>query len=317
MRAAIATPVPRMGGPERWLTVEGQPAAEVRRRPRVTTVAVGRRYVDALGIAPRQGRGFETRDGSTGRDVVIVNERFASLYLPGGPAVGQRIELGPDGPTIGATGWLTIVGVVPNVRQNEQEESPFDPVAYLPYAAYPLPNAMLLARSPFDVAAVAGTMRAALRSLDPDRPLFEIATLDDAVAEELWPLRIFGTMFGAFAVSALALAALGLYAMTAYAAAQRTREIGVRMALGAQPRHVWWTVCGRVAIQFAIGVGIGLAGALAAGQIVQSIIGGVSGSDPATLTAVPALLVVVAFAACLIPARRAMRVNPVDALRSE
>ena len=124
----------------------------------------------------------------------------------------------------------------PDVRQNEQEESPFDPVAYLPYAGYPQPHAMLLARSELSVATVADTMREELRRLDAELPLFELASLDDAVA---------------------------------------------------------------------------------AGQIVQSIMGGVGGSDPATLTAVPALLVLVAFVACLIPARRAMRVNPVEALRAE
>ena len=124
-------------------------------------------------------------------------------------------------------------------------------------------------------------------------------------------------MFGAFAISALVLAALGLYAVTAYAVSQRTHEIGVRVALGARRHHLWWMVNRRVALQLSIGLVIGLGGALALAQILQGILADVSGRDPVTLAAVPALLVVVALLACLIPARRAMRLNPVDALRAE
>jgi putative ABC transport system permease protein len=316
MRAAIATPVPRMGGPERTLSIEGQRAPEGRRPPRVTTVAVGQRYFEVLGVMPFQGRTFTELDHGRAA-VVVVNQRFASQYFPDSGALGQRIELGPDGPVIGPTGWLTIVGIVPNVRQNDEEEAAFDPVAYLPYTSGPLPNAMVLVRSELDMAAVAGSIRSAVQRLDADLPVFQIATLDDLVAQEGWPLRLFGAMFGAFAVSALTLAALGLYAVTAYAAAQRTREIGVRVALGARPVNVWWTVSRRTAIQVAVGLALGMAGALASGKLLQSILAGVSGRDPATLIAVPALLIVVALAACLIPARRAMRLNPVEALRSE
>ena len=148
-------------------------------------------------------------------------------------------------------------------------------------------------------------------------PFSRLRRLDDALASERWPLRIFGSMFGAFAISALVLAVLGLYAVTSYAVAQRTHEIGVRVALGARRRHLWWMVNRRVAMQLSIGLVIGLGGAFAVGQVLQGILAGVSGRDPATLAAVPALLVVVAFLACLIPARRAMRLNPVDALRAE
>jgi predicted permease len=315
MLAAIATPAPRMGGPERTVAIEGRDVAGNRRLPRVTTVATGVRYFDTLGIVPRRGRTFTSLDG--GRPVVIVNERFAAMHFPGASALGQRIEIGPDGPDIGSTGWLTIVGVVPNVRQNEEEVTAFDPVAYLPHTAGPLPNAMILVRSTLDVSVVADSVRRTIRRLDNDLPVFDIARLDDALARERWPLRIFGSMFGAFAVSALALAALGLYAVTAYAVSQRTREIGVRVALGARRRHLWWLVNRRVAFHLSIGLALGLAGAFGLGQILQAILAGVDGRDPATLTAVPVLLVAVAFLACLIPARRAMRLNPVDALRAE
>ncbi len=176
---------------------------------------------------------------------------------------------------------------------------------------------MIVARSTLDVSAVAGSVRRAVRGIDDDLPIFQIARLDDALASERWPLRIFGSMFGAFAISALVLAMLGLYAVTAYAVSQRTHEIGVRVALGARRRHLWWMVNRRVAMQLSIGLIIGVGGAFAMGQFLEAILSGVSGHDPVTLAAMPALLVVVALLACLIPARRAMRLNPVDALRAE
>jgi putative ABC transport system permease protein len=314
LRATIGTPAPRMGGPERWIKLDGAPVVDAPRRPRATSVAVGRRYFETLGIGPRLGRTFTDLD--EGRPVVVVNERFAGLYLAGTGALGQRIELGPDGP-IGATGWLTIVGVVPNVRQNDEEAAAFDPVVYLPATAGPLPNAMLLARSGVASQAVIGRIRSAVRDLDADMALFEVATLDEALESGLWPLRIFGTMFGAFAISALTLASLGLYAMTAYLTAQRTREIGVRVALGARPLQVWWTVSRRVAFQLAAGLVLGLAGAVATAVVLASILAGVRPADPVTFTVVPLLLVIVGFVACLIPARRAIRLDPMTAMRAE
>jgi putative ABC transport system permease protein len=314
-QSAIATPAPRMGGPERWVTVDGRPANNVRRRPRVTTVAIGRRYFDTLGVAVSSGRLFTDLD--IGRRVVLVNERFTELHFAGQSAVGRQIELGPDGPEIGPTGWLTIVGVVPNVRQNDEEEAAFDPVAYLPATSGPLPNAMILARSQIGSASVTAGVRAILRELDPDLPLFEVSNLDDALAADAWPLRIFGSMFGTFAISALFLAAVGIYAVSTYAVSRRTREIGLRLALGARRRHVWWTVSRRVAIQSAIGIGIGSAGAFAAGEILASVIAGIQPRDPLTLVLVPGLLFLLALAACLPPVQRAVRLNPVDALRAE
>jgi predicted permease len=316
--AAIATPAPRLGGPERWLSVDGtRPNPDARLRPRVTTVAVGRRYFEALRIGPLQGRLFDQLDGRPGRPSVIVNTRFAERFLGGRAAVGQQIELGPDGPDIGATGWLTIVGVVPNVRQNDEEEGPFDAVAYLPPAADPLPNAMLIARPGGDAAAVTASLRELVASLDPDLPIFAVSTLDDLLAADRWPLRIFGTLYVSFAVAALTLAVLGLYAVTAYAAVRRTRELGVRIALGARPAHIWWTVSRRVSLQVALGIVIGLAGAVALGELLGSTLVGVSPRDPSTLAAVPVLLAVVAAGACLIPVRRAMHLNPNEALRGD
>jgi ABC-type antimicrobial peptide transport system permease subunit len=156
-----------------------------------------------------------------------------------------------------------------------------------------------------------------LQDLDPDLPLFAIATLDDTLRSEAWPLRLFGSMFGVFALAALILASVGLYAVIACSVAQRTRDIGVCLALGAQARHVCWTVSGHVTIHVAIGVAVGFAGAVAFGQVLQSILAGIRGGDPATLLSVPAVLLLAAVAACVGPLRRAMHIDPIVALRAE
>ena len=143
--------------------------------------------------------------------------------------------------------------------------------------------------------------------------------LDDllAASDERVGLRVFGTMFAVFAVVALLLATVGLYAVTAYAAAQRTREIGVRVALGARASHIWWLVTRSAALQLALGLSIGMAGATGIGRLLESVLIGTSAIDPMTLLAVAGLLVVVALSACLLPARRAMRLDPAVVLRSE
>jgi putative ABC transport system permease protein len=162
-------------------------------------------------------------------------------------------------------------------------------------------------------------LREQVRAVDPDLPLFEVMLLDDllAASDERVGLRVFGTMFAAFAVVALLLATVGLYAVTAYTAAQRTREIGVRVALGAQSKHIWWLVTRGAAVQLGIGLSIGMVGATGIGQLLRSVLIGTSAIDPVTLFAVAALLAVVGLSACLLPARRAMRLDPAAVLRSE
>ena len=153
--------------------------------------------------------------------------------------------------------------------------------------------------------------------IDPDLPLLGVMPLEEDMEQELGLLTVFGAMFGLFACAALGLATVGLYAVTAYAVTQRTRELGVRVALGARARHVWWLVTRRAATQLAAGITLGLGGALGAGQLLQGLLWGVSSRDPVTLIGVPAVMVLVALAACLVPATRAMRMDPVAALRME
>ncbi|PYR33927.1 MAG: hypothetical protein DMF93_24215 [Acidobacteria bacterium] len=175
---------------------------------------------------------------------------------------------------------------------------------------------MMIVRAQGEPSALAASMREEVRALDADLPLFGIRTLDESLAQQRWPFRIFGTMFAMFAAIALVLSAVGLYAITAYSVAQRTQEIGVRMALGAQATQVWWLVIRRSLVQLAVGLVIGVAGAFGVGALLRSIVQG-SANDPLTLAAIAVLLVGVSLAACFWPARRATRLDPVSALRYE
>ena len=161
------------------------------------------------------------------------------------------------------------------------------------------------------------TIREEVRALDADLPLFGIRTMDEGLAQQRWPFRVFGTMFTMFAVIALALSAVGLYAITAYSVTQRTQEIGVRMALGAQAPQVWWLVVRRSFVQLALGLLLGMAGAFGVGRLLRSLLVQTSPNDPATLSSIALLFVAVSLAACFWPARRATRLDPVHALRYE
>jgi predicted permease len=314
MRAGIGAWAPLRGAFSRRVTIEGQRQANPDDRPRVSNVVIGTGYFDALGVRPSRGRSFSANDG----DVAIVNERFAALHFPGREAVGRWIELDATGrPDAPASGRLTIVGVVPDIRHEEFDVRIVEPVVYVPLASNPLTFATIVVRSSLSTAVVASAMRTAISAVDRDLPIFDAMTLTDNVAIDLQPFRVFGSLFGVFAVVALVLATVGLYAVTSFSIVQRRREIGVRIALGAGPGNIWWVVSRRAAVQLGIGLVLGLAGALGMGQVLQGVLSGVSGRDPVTLIAVPALLIVAAVAACIGPASRAIRVDPVVALRAE
>ncbi len=309
------TAAPLRGAFSRTVSIQGRPADVA--PASVSSLMIGPTYFDALDLRPVDGRTFTPDDGTPGRPSAIVNERFAAIYFPRAGAIGQHIELGADGPNIPASGRLTIVGVVPNVRHEESDARVVEPVVYVPYASNPLPFATLVIRSDADVAPVASQLRTAVASIDPDLAIFDISRFDDANDPERSLVRVFVTMFGLFAGAALMLASVGLYGVTAYSVAQRAREIGLRMALGARTADVWWLVTRRAAQQLGIGLVLGGAAALGVGQVLQGILPSISGRDPLTLFAILTLLIGVAAAACMGPARRAMRLNPVDALRAE
>jgi putative ABC transport system permease protein len=159
-------------------------------------------------------------------------------------------------------------------------------------------------------------VQAQVGAIDPDIPVFDVRTIDDLLSYQYWAERVFGSMFAIFAAIALTMATVGLYAVTAYAVAQRTREIGLRIALGAQARHVWWLATRRASIQLAIGLTVGLAGSVAVLRLLPvPMINRTGGDNSGTLAVVTTLLVLIAFVACLIPARRALAVDPVQTLK--
>jgi putative ABC transport system permease protein len=320
--ATVASNWPLGGGRPIQLTIDGQPKPD--RLPIVTLLSVGVRYFDTVGARVVRGRPFTEADGTAGQGNAIVNQRFVQMYFANENPIGRRILLTDDvpsalGPALPA---LTVVGVSPTIRQRlpqNQQDPEADPVVYIPNAAQTQQNSgqTLLVRTRSEPAQAASLLREEIRALDPDLPLFNIRTMDQNLAQQRWPFRVFGTMFAVFAAIALVLSAVGLYALTAYSVTQRTQEIGVRMALGAQAPQVWWLIAKRAFVQLAIGLAIGMPGTFGVGKLLQSLLVQTSPSDPTTLISIVVLLIVVAVTACYWPARRATRLDPLVALRYE
>jgi putative ABC transport system permease protein len=319
--SAVTSNLPMLGGFLRQLTVEGRPDRPGERPPEVTVVSVSTGYFDTLGMKMIRGRTFNDSDGAAGHESVLVNQRFVAMHFAGEDPIGQRIRLVDAAPArvYDATPPLsaTIVGVVPTVRQRNFQEPDPDPVAYVPYRTDPQRFVFLVVRGQGDPAALTSLVREQMRTIEPDLPLFGILTLDQMLAQMRFSFRVFGGMFAIFAVIALVLSAVGLYAVTSYSVSQRTQEIGVRMALGAQSAQVLWLVMRRALVQLAIGLPIGVAGAFAVGRLLQSVLAQTNGRDPMTVAAIALLMAAVSMAACFWPARRATRLDPVAALRND
>ncbi|MEQ1870103.1 MAG: ABC transporter permease [Vicinamibacterales bacterium] len=298
--------------PAMHLSVEGRAEPPVDQRPLVTTLQVSPRYFETLGVGVRQGRGFTARDGL---DNVVVNERFVAMHFPGESPIGRRIGLTFQGAV--PPNWSTIVGVVPTMRQRDFQTADPDPVVYQSLWAGAVYSTPLVIRSRLSAGALTPLLREELRLLDPDAPLLRIQTMEAALATSRWTSRVFGSMFVVFAVIALVLSSMGIYAVTAYIVTQRTPEIGIRMALGAEPKHVGWLILKGALVRLTIGLAIGMAGALAVGRALRSILAQTSPTDPLTLISIAALFCVISLVASLWPARRATRLDPLVALRQE
>jgi predicted permease len=309
----FASDVPLGGAPERQILTNVHPEL-TENSPAVGQMTVGERYFDTLGTPLVRGRMFRHGDADAGR-VTVINQRLADIYFPGTDPIGQRIRPATrqDAP---AAEWLTIVGVAANVRQRSVEGGDFDPIFYVSVDVNPVIGTSLIARST-GAGSLAQLLPREIAAIDPDLPLFAIRTVEQRLAGERWAQRFTVSLFSIFAAIALVLATVGLYAVTAYAAAQRTKEIGLRMALGAQDRDVWWTVTSRAVRQVALGAILGIGGGVAVSRILPAELSGTSGADPVTFAAVAGLLVAVALVASSLPARRAVKLDPMAALRSE
>jgi putative ABC transport system permease protein len=313
--SALTTALPLNGSAQMGVEIDGRAAEPGDTRPTVTRLSVSEGYFDVLGLELLQGRSFTRDDGLPGGEVVIVNQRFVDLHLPEVDALGRRVRLAPGGNVAPDAVWLTVVGVAPNVRQANFEDIETDPVAYVPLRQASGRQVALLARSSQDQAAVTTVLRETMRASEPDLALSNTLSFESQMSLERWPFRVFGTLFAVFAGIALVMSAVGLYSVTSHSVVQRVREFGIRSSLGAEPKSISWLALRRVLGHLAIGLPLGMAGAFGVGRLLQSLLVQTSPNDPVTLGGVLVLMVVVAMVACLVPARRAARVDPVTALR--
>src|SRR2546423_211991 len=276
---------------------------------------IGSDYFRVLSIPLRRGRVLTDTDTKSSPPVIIINEAFARRFFPDQDAVGQRLTLDDDsGHPLPPR---EIVGIVGDVRFEKLNDDVL-PEYYIPYTQAPASVMQIVARSSApDAAALAPSVRAAIKSVDSNMLILETRAMDELVGRSVAPQRFNMLLLGLFALVALALASVGIYGVMAYSVAQRTHEIGIRMALGAQTSDVLRMILSQGMTMALVGVGLGLVAAIAATRIMRSLLYGISPTDTMTFAGVSLLLVGVALAACLIPARRAMRVDPMVALRYE
>jgi putative ABC transport system permease protein len=317
--ASTSMAQPLGGGAQRQLVIDGRTAQAGEKPATVTMVSVGPRYFDALGVRLQRGRAWTETEGTPGREVAVINPELAARYFGKEDPIGQRIRLIDDTPAGQKAAWATIIGLTPPLRQRSFRNADPDPAVWVPHAqnATGPRGAAVLVRARSDPGPLTAQLRKEIFAVDPDMPLANIRTMDQVLEQQRWDIRVFGTMFSIFAGIAIVLATVGLYAVTAYSVTQRTQEIGVRMALGAQAAHIRNLILRRGLIQLGIGVTLGLAGAFGVGRILRSLLVQTGPNDPITLGGITLLLVIVGVTACLWPARQATRLDPVTALRYE
>jgi predicted permease len=264
----------------------------------------------ALGIPLLQGRDFQDSDNSDTTPVAIIDETLARRYWPANDAVGRRIQ------TTGDQEWLTIVGVVGGIKQASLSEEKY-PHLYMSMSQAAQPRATFVVRTDGPAQAAFATFRAAIKQVDPDIPFQRVRLMTDRIGETLSTQRLTNMLLTGFAVVALLLAAVGIYSTMSLYVGSRTKEFGIRLALGAQPRALVRTVLRQGMSLTAAGVVVGLAGAFALTRAIRSLLDEVSPPDPWVFVTIPLLLGIVALVACYMPARRATQVDPLVALKEE
>jgi predicted permease len=292
------------------LSIESHPVAEGAPAWTADERSVTPDYFDVMRVPLRDGRVFDGRDSATAPLVVVINESMARRYWPGKSAVGQRIK------PVWQPGWRTIVGVVADVRNRSLADAPADEF-YLPAAQNPVASMTLVARGALEAGQTIGAIRTAVAEVDAQAAVSEAGPVDAAIRETVAERGFVLRVLGAFAALALALGAIGIYGVTAYGVARRGREIGLRLALGATRRGVIGQLLLQIGRPVAAGLVMGVAGALAGGQILSGMLYRASPADPAILAAGAGLLALTAIAAAFIPAFRATRLDPAAALRQD
>jgi putative ABC transport system permease protein len=294
--------------------IEGQPAPPPGQERIVVTRIISPGYLDTMSIPVLRGRGLTEQDTETTPNVVVVSETMARRYWPGEDAVGKRIAVGrirkPED-------WVQVVGVAKDVRQFELNAEP-KPQMYLTYRQMGFFDSRdLVVKTDVDPASMAATVRKAVWEIDKDQPVSNIQTMDQILAESIARQRFSMLVLAIFAAVALVLAGVGIYGVMSYSVAQRTHEIGIRMALGAQTGAVLKLAVGYGMKLVIAGIAIGLIAAFALTRVMSTLLFGVTATDPTTFALISLLLIAVAVLASYVPARRATRVNPIIALRYE
>jgi predicted permease len=291
--------------------IEGRPvpAAEL---PEVQFRRAMHDYFETMGIPLRKGRTFDETDTATAPPVAVINETMARRLFPNQDPIGQHVRTGPNpnGP------WTTIIGVIGDIRHGGLEEVP-QPELYITYLQGPPVGPFIVLRTTGDPALMAETVRAEARRLDKNLPIHDMRTMTTLRSEAVSTRRFVLLIVGAFGLLALGLAAIGVYGVMSLIVSERTREVGVRLALGAQPTELLRMIVGQAAKLAGIGVVIGIAAAAFITPLMDSQLYGIRAFDPTTFVAVPLVLLGTAALAALVPARKAMRVDPLTALRIE
>jgi predicted permease len=298
-------------------TVEGQVVPPNQSAPVGPLVMVSDSLFRAFGVPLIRGRFFDERDEADAPPVAIISETLAKKYFAGLDPIGRHLkEGGPDRPVGPTNPWMTVVGVVGDVKYSGLDSAP-EPAFYMPYRQNPWRGQFVVVRTASDPRMLLNEIRAAVASLDKGVPIARVKTMDDLMGASMAPSRFRATLVGIFAVVGLVLAAVGIYGVMAYAVAGRTHELGVRIALGADQATLLRLVLGEAAALVAAGIALGLSGAFAVTRMMQTLLFGVTPTDAATFAGISALLAATALAASYVPTRRALRVDPMIALRGE
>ncbi len=297
----------------RGFTIEGRAAASATDLPSASYRLTCPGYFKTLGIPIVKGRDFTPADSITAAGAVIINETAASRYWPNQDPVGQRLKIGPPA---SENPWMTVVGVTKDVRHFGLDADARREM-FRPYSQAAWPTMTITVKTAIEPLAIAGSVRSALARIDPDQPVSRIRTMDQVIEESVGSRRFPMLLLALFSTVALVLAAIGVYGVVSYVVSQRTREIGIRMALGARAGEVIRLVLQRSLVPIGAGIVAGVAGSLAASRLLTALLYRVEPGDPVVLGAIVMLLGASAVAACLIPARRAASVDPLVVLRDE
>jgi putative ABC transport system permease protein len=315
VNAGVVTSLPASGGFDTTSIYVEHQQVTPGQEPNVDRYIMTPGYLEALGIRLKRGREITDQDGENAAPVLLVSESLATRFWPNEDPVGKRIKL-PWNPGREDQPWRTVVGVVNDVKQYGLDK-PGTSALYLPHAQYPVPFMSLVVRTTGDPAGMTATVRQAVQKIDRDQVPTEIATMQEVMANSIQTQRFSMFVLGAFALLALTLAAVGIYGVMSYVVAQRTRELGIRIALGARVGNILLLVLKNALWMTIAGIFAGAAAAFALTRLMTSLLFGVVPTDIPTFVVVCASLVVVALVACYLPARRAAKVDPLVALRNE